>query len=96
MFYVCIERKNGERIVASSAVSRFRIDSSKTSLQLQGPSSATSEYTPVSDSVFFTESHTVAKDFLMRRSISEEDMKLIDRLFYGKWEERRNKNIISM
>jgi hypothetical protein len=89
MFYVCIERKNRERTVASSATSKIKLDRTLQALIIEGPRNAVTEYTSEFDSAFFTESDEIAINFLLRRPI--DTSKIRDKIFTPKWEERKQR-----
>jgi hypothetical protein len=85
MIYVCVDRKDGERIIITPHASRVRYDYRAKRLRVDGPLNSTSEYNSLTSSIFITEKDIIAMNFL--NGVNPKESVL--RLFHGEWERIR-------
>ena len=78
IMYICIERKNEERIVVSASACKFRINKKQTEFIVEGPRDAYEKYDTEKDCIFFTSNEMTVVKFISRKPINDRDVEFLN------------------
>jgi hypothetical protein len=77
MIYICIIRKNKERLVACANTCKFRI-TEKDQFRLEGPRDAYADYDITKECIFFTTNDQTVIDFIKNKPINTRDVEFLN------------------